>query len=174
MKKKTKPPEPNQLGRTFESVLKLINALPRAERTVLFQRLASHPDNWVTTEARSVTEMSSQLIESLQKLNTLSQLRNELKQHETVMPLLDEALEANQFALDTIQAHKDLRHRQATGPRARAETKTNRCALIRQFMDAGIRDPKQILSALKDADPDLGEIKLKTVKNHLAEMKSNQ
>jgi hypothetical protein len=52
----------------------------------------------------------------------------------------------------------------------RAEVRRRRRDLLRQYVEVGIKDPRKVLDLLRKDAPELAKVRLKTIKNMLAEL----
>jgi hypothetical protein len=68
------------------------------------------------------------------------------------------------------QEYDDLVARYTRGAKARAQQKKQRQELLRQYVSAGLTDPRRILDALRQHAPELATVSLKTIQNQLAEL----
>jgi hypothetical protein len=132
---------------TAETIFDLIYALEQEERERLFELLAEHP------ESKGATDWKMTVL--CMRLDRLTSRREEMYFQRDLER--ERAVEATEPYL--------------RGPDERAYRKEQRMKLVRQYVDAGMKDPKRILEALRNDAPKLAKVGVKTIKNMLSELK---
>ena len=102
MAKKTRSTGSAEDGQSAESILGLVDSLPPAERTKLFELLFCHPENQPVQEhmalAEKIRKKGAELYEIVEKRSKLGALISEIEFTEKMVSELDESIEARKMA----------------------------------------------------------------------------
>jgi hypothetical protein len=174
MAKKARPPAPVPKPHSAEIYFAGIAKLDPAERKKFFGLAAYHPDNWyvddLLAKCQQMAELTAKVRHKLEEIHYLQKSLAHLDHLEKLGQLEKEILATlERVGEGWVQTLQRLA-RYTEGPNTRKQKAEKRKNLILQYRDAGLVDPKMILTALRRDAPELAQIKPKTVRNILAKL----